>query len=201
MANQYHLLQDDEREMMSETRMKLLLAAADEIANQGFDKANVNRIAEVAGFSIGTFYNYFPSKRALIIAFIEEMSQFHVNYILERVEREKSSQGQVEVFFNAGFSFIEDNLIHSRAIFNILNGADEEFNEQLFQAFQPLFGLLSETISQGVEQGIFQARDLESTVTLIMLIYLGAGAQLNREGKHWLQPNHVSTFILNSLQS
>lgn len=187
--------------MMSETRMKLLLAAADEIANQGFDKANVNRIAEAAGFSIGTFYNYFPSKRALMIAFIEEMSQLHVNYILARVTHEEDPKRQIEVFFNTGFSFIEDNLIQSRAIFNTLNGADEKFKEQLFQAFQPLFGLLSDSISQGVEQDIFQSRDLESTVTLIMLIYLGAGAQLNREGKHWLQPDHVSAFILNSLQS
>ena len=50
-------------EIMSATRQQLLAAAAQEFAEKGFVGANVNRIANAAGFSIGTFYNYFPSKR------------------------------------------------------------------------------------------------------------------------------------------
>ena len=59
-------------DVMQETRQLLLEASAGEFARHGFDGANVNRIARAAGFSIGTVYNYFPSKQELMLAFIDE---------------------------------------------------------------------------------------------------------------------------------
>jgi AcrR family transcriptional regulator len=38
---------------------------------EGFDKASTNRIAEIAGVSIGSLYQYFPSKEALVLAVVE----------------------------------------------------------------------------------------------------------------------------------
>ena len=37
----------------------------------GYDKASTNRIAAVAGVSIGSLYQYFPSKEALVAAVID----------------------------------------------------------------------------------------------------------------------------------
>jgi AcrR family transcriptional regulator len=46
---------------------------------EGYDKASTNRIAAVAGVSIGSLYQYFPSKEALVAAVIDrhtyELSQ------------------------------------------------------------------------------------------------------------------------------
>jgi len=67
----------ERKSVMQETRQRLLNAAAEEFAAQGYDKANVNRIAESAGFAIGTVYNYFPNKRELMYAFIDETARFH----------------------------------------------------------------------------------------------------------------------------
>ncbi|HEX6956598.1 MAG TPA: TetR/AcrR family transcriptional regulator [Ferrovibrio sp.] len=46
-------------------------ATARILVKEGFDKASTNRIAEKAGVSIGSLYQYFPSKEALVIAVIE----------------------------------------------------------------------------------------------------------------------------------
>jgi AcrR family transcriptional regulator len=49
----------------------ILEAAARVLARQSLSGFNTNRVAEVAGVSIGTLYQYFPNKEALIGALIE----------------------------------------------------------------------------------------------------------------------------------
>lgn len=53
----------------------LLEATARILVREGFDKASTNRIAEVAGVSVGSLYQYFPSKEALVVALIDRHNQ------------------------------------------------------------------------------------------------------------------------------
>jgi AcrR family transcriptional regulator len=57
------------------TRERLIRAAAEYFARDGFDGASVDRISIEAGFAKGTLYNYFPSKESLFAAVIEEASR------------------------------------------------------------------------------------------------------------------------------
>ncbi len=56
----------------------ILTATARLLVREGYDRASTNRIAEAAGVSIGSLYQYFPSKEALVAALlarhVEEMS-------------------------------------------------------------------------------------------------------------------------------
>lgn len=49
----------------------LVEATARILVKEGFDKASTNRIAEVAGVSVGSLYQYFPCKEALVAAVID----------------------------------------------------------------------------------------------------------------------------------
>lgn len=53
----------------------LIEATARILVKEGFDKASTNRIAEIAGVSIGSLYQYFPGKEALVAAVIERHQQ------------------------------------------------------------------------------------------------------------------------------
>jgi len=53
------------------TVVALVEATARILVREGFDKASTNRIAEVAGVSVGSLYQYFPSKEALVVAVVE----------------------------------------------------------------------------------------------------------------------------------
>jgi AcrR family transcriptional regulator len=53
----------------------LVDATARILVREGFDKASTNRIAAVAGVSVGSLYQYFPSKEALVAAVIERHQQ------------------------------------------------------------------------------------------------------------------------------
>jgi AcrR family transcriptional regulator len=54
------------------------------LKREGFDALTTNRIAEVAGVSIGSVYQYFPDKRAIFIALHER----HINEIDRMVQHE-----------------------------------------------------------------------------------------------------------------
>jgi AcrR family transcriptional regulator len=54
------------------TRARLLIAAAQEFAQAGFERANIDAISQAAGYAKGTIYNYFSSKEDLFLAVVEE---------------------------------------------------------------------------------------------------------------------------------
>jgi AcrR family transcriptional regulator len=53
----------------------LVQATARVLVKDGYDRASTNRIAHVAGVSIGSLYQYFPSKEALVAAVIDRQTQ------------------------------------------------------------------------------------------------------------------------------
>ena len=62
----------------------LVEATARILVKEGFDKASTNRIAEVAGVSVGSLYQYFPGKEALVAAVAER----HQQQIMQTVQGE-----------------------------------------------------------------------------------------------------------------
>jgi len=49
----------------------LLTATARVLVRDGYDRASTNRVAEAAGVSVGSLYQYFPTKEALVAALID----------------------------------------------------------------------------------------------------------------------------------
>jgi AcrR family transcriptional regulator len=62
----------------------IMEATARILIREGFDKASTNRIAEVAGVSVGSLYQYFPSKEAIIAALIDR----HNSQVMQAVQGE-----------------------------------------------------------------------------------------------------------------
>ena len=60
----------------------ILEATTHILVEEGYDKANTNRIAERAGISIGSLYQYFPNKESLLAALMEQ----HATEMAELIE-------------------------------------------------------------------------------------------------------------------
>ncbi|MGD8813071.1 MAG: TetR/AcrR family transcriptional regulator [Anaerolineales bacterium] len=193
---------DAEREKAQlETRRKLLEAATKEFAEKGFDKANVDRISQAAGFAKGTIYNYFENKRAIMLALIEEFSSAHVAYLTEEVHQEVNADRRMERFFKAGFDFVVQHLAQGRVVVNNLYGSDEEFKLAMYHAYAPMFALVGEEIlALGISQGLFRQFDPASTAGIVMNIYLGVSWQIDRNGTTMITHEQVADFILNGLR-
>jgi AcrR family transcriptional regulator len=59
----------------------LLEATARVLGARGFEGATTNEIARVAGVSIGSLYQYFPSKEALVAALLEQRTRADLEHI------------------------------------------------------------------------------------------------------------------------
>lgn len=192
--------EEEREEIIGNTRNKLLKAATQEIARYGFEKANINQISVNAGYAKGTIYNYFSTKRALMLALIDEFAKNHFEYIAEKVIQVNDPISRLSIFFVAGFEWIEENLQQGRVMVATLNGPDVEFKEHLYSAYQPMFELVGiEIIGLGISQGLFRELDPGSTAGMVMTIYLGFGSTVDDRGYPNIAPEKIADIVLHGL--
>jgi AcrR family transcriptional regulator len=191
----------ERQEIMSQTRQRLLQAATVEFAREGYAQANINRISKAAGFAKGTVYNYFDSKRALMLALIDEIAASHFAFVSALVDQEEDPACRLERFFEAGFAWVTENLDQGRVMITTLNGPDPEFKVHMYEAYQPMFQLVGrEIVAVGVAQEVFRQVEPEAAARLLMTIYLGVGSQVNEQGRQWFSPAEVTALLLDGLR-
>lgn|GEM_PF-3397504 len=66
---------------------RILDAAAALLVKEGPDAFNTNRIAQEAQISVGSLYEYFPDKDAIVEDLIERLSQAESNAVLDRLKQ------------------------------------------------------------------------------------------------------------------
>jgi AcrR family transcriptional regulator len=187
---------------MSATRRSLLEAATDEFAREGYNGANINRISKAAGYAKGTIYNYFPSKRALMLALVDMIAASHLRFVADRVRQEEDPIRRLQRFFEAGFEWITQNLSQGKVMITTLNGPDLEFKARMGRAYQPMHQLVAtDILAFGVEREVFREVDLGSAAGLLMTLYLGFGSTVDEQGRSRLAPEQVSDFVLYALRT
>jgi len=192
--------ESERKRSKQDTRRKLLDAAVTAFAAQGYERANVDDISQAAGFAKGTIYNYFDSKRAILLALVEQIAAEHVDYVARQVTAVKDPVERLRTFYKAGFAWVVGNPDLARLLFNTLNGADEGFRQAMFAAYQPMFELVGEGIlAAGSGSGPFRPLDKGPMAGLLMLVYLGAASQQDAGSRPWVQPELVADLVLNGL--
>jgi len=196
------LVTAEKQEIQNETRTKLLEAAAVEFANNGFNGANINQISLAAGFAKGTVYNYFPSKRDLMLALIDDIGARHTAFIVEQAISHSNAVERLEAFFQAGFEFVEQYAAQAQIAINAVYGFDAEFKTRIYQAYQGLFDLLIEDIvGLGIATGDFVHENADTAAALLMSIYLGGSSLYSPDGGIWFDAQKVTAFVLDGLRN
>ena len=76
------------KQSRSRVTVEAILAATTHIlVEEGYDKANTNRIAEHAGISIGSLYQYFPNKESLMTALMDQHAQEMAELVGTKLDR------------------------------------------------------------------------------------------------------------------
>jgi len=195
------LKKEDRAQLLESNRKALLEAAAFEFARQGYNRANINQISQAAGFAKGTIYNYFPSKRDLMLALLDDFAGSHFEALAGAVRTVEDPRQRLHIFFEAGFDFIARHLAPARVMVNTVYGPDETFKTHLYQAYMPMFELVAaEILAPGVEQGCFRPLDVVGTANLLMTVYLGTASQVTDEGVFFLEVAQVIDFGLHALE-
>ncbi len=64
----------------------ILEATARVLVEEGYERASTNRVAKVAGVSIGSLYQYFPGKEALVLALVQQHCERMIELLMKSVE-------------------------------------------------------------------------------------------------------------------
>ncbi|WP_394825245.1 TetR/AcrR family transcriptional regulator [Pendulispora albinea] len=65
----------------------ILEATVRVLTKVGYDRASTNRVAAAAGVSVGSLYQYFPNKEALLVALVDRYHQRLMNVTFDRIAR------------------------------------------------------------------------------------------------------------------
>lgn len=82
----------------------VLIAATQVLAEVGCQRANTARIAERAGVSVGSLYQYFPNKEALIAALVERFADDLVERMAQALDRADSLEQAMRALLEVGVS-------------------------------------------------------------------------------------------------
>lgn len=94
------------------------------IANEGYGKATTNHIAERAGVSIGSLYQYFPNKDAIISALIEQAVSKVSNGL--RIVLRDATELPLEMASRLAYRYLLDNLREKKELFYLLPNSSPE---------------------------------------------------------------------------
>lgn len=135
-----------------ETRQRILAAASRLLAAQGLKATTAEAIAAAAEVSRATFFNYFPSKSAVIAAMVVKLdTDFATTVNLERHTEAPTAQRLEHLFV-----LTATRLQASPAIHKMILGESERGYSQTRQSGQRvgrMHGLLRELLADGVARG------------------------------------------------
>lgn len=115
--------QFSERKSPKQARSKNIVDAVMEssahiFANLGYEKTTTNRIAEKAGISIGSLYQYFPNKDSIFAKIIEKTLSEHRIIIIDELKKRKSES--LPQVIDAIISLLVDVFIDKKKFLQLL---------------------------------------------------------------------------------
>jgi AcrR family transcriptional regulator len=138
-----------------ERRTQILAAARKVFSARGYHAASVSDILEEARVARGTFYLYFPSKRAIFEDLLEQMFS-QITGAVRRIQTD-AEQSPLEQMFGIAWRII-DVLMTNRELTIILLreavGLDADFDQKLTAFYQRLATIIEGALHLGQTMGL-----------------------------------------------
>jgi AcrR family transcriptional regulator len=96
-------------EKKAQTRLQLLLAAANVFARRGYHAATVDEVAEEAGYTVGALYSNFSGKQDLFLAMLEEHFDRQIAAYAEISSRGTTLEAKARGAADHWMAFLENN--------------------------------------------------------------------------------------------
>lgn len=174
----------DEREHASK-RKRILEAAQRLIYTKGFERMTVQDLIVELGISKGAFFHYFPSKRELLEALIDQMTTEildHLSPIL--ADPTLNAQQKLEKYFRAALHWKTERrdllIAITRAWYLDENAIvrQKAFDKGMIERFVPI---LTQLIEQGNREGCWHALHPETVAVMSVYLLQGLGDTLSRQ--------------------
>jgi AcrR family transcriptional regulator len=136
----------------AETRERLFRAALDLFARKGFTETTVEDITEAADVGKGTFFNYFPSKDHILLAF----GEMQLAKLQSAVEEARRTGGSMPEFLRSlGVRMTQEPIRHPGIIRTLLQAylSTTPVREAMLALQKRVHALHTEIVQLGQERG------------------------------------------------
>ncbi len=137
-------------------RDRILTAALEEFAANGYRHASVNAIVKKAGISKGSLFWYFRSKSLLFSAIVDAAVE-KVKESLRMVRSHTTGMSfprRLEMFIKAGVGFIDAHPLLARIYFHLLQSGEAPFGAERVAALRKLsVTFFSDLVREGIVRG------------------------------------------------
>jgi AcrR family transcriptional regulator len=139
------------------TARELLEAARSVLSAKGYHAAKIADIARTAGVGVGTFYLYYPTKKAIFLELVQETVRRlkeELDAVRARVgDAGERSRAATETFFR----FAQEN----RELFRIVFGHGASFHEVVRESQELFVADIKENLLAGMQSGAFRAANAD----------------------------------------
>jgi AcrR family transcriptional regulator len=149
-------------------RRAILDAAAAEIARFGYDRANINTIAERAGIGRGTIYLYFSSKDDVLDALLDTIGSLIDDTVRSCLEADLSWQDRLAAMSSAFVALAEEHRDFFRVHLSALHGVHRDIGAPIAQWLATSLHRLAGAFEQGMDQGKILPMPPETLATLVL---------------------------------
>lgn len=102
----------------AESRKKIMEVALELYSQKGYDATSMSQIAQKAEISKGLIYNYFDSKKALVLAILEDAMSAG-SELAEGMQKAETPQEKVRFIIESAFKWITEHEAFSKTLMQL----------------------------------------------------------------------------------
>lgn len=161
------------KELEQRFRADLVLDAAEAVfAGHGFQSASVEEIARHAELSVGSLYNVFPSKDALLAGVVERRQEAFLAGIAAATARETSPLRKLDLLVQFTFDYFEAHeklfQLYIGATSGLLWHVRSTLGEKTFQRHVRFLEAIATIVREGIRRGAWPSIDANSASWVIV---------------------------------
>lgn len=166
----------------SDARERLLCSAAKLVHERGYSAVSVSDICEDAGLKKGSFYHFFPSKRDLVLAVIDQFGEGQARAVQAALDPTLTAREQLRRMFAltaVGLAESQrcDGMVRGCPLGNLaleMSDRDEQIRQKLAGVMAQFEAAVAQVLRQGVEKGELDLADPDRAARAVIAYFEGA---------------------------
>lgn len=171
-------------------KLKRIIEASEALfVERGFHKTTVRGIAKVAGVGVGTIYEYFPDKEALLLAIPNYEAKELLDGIREHLQGIQGTFNKLRKFTWFTLRYYESNPSFVSFIYLIMKPHRGWTNSPGYQMVREYSNVFTEILKEGQAEEVIRT---DVDLRLMRIVYLGS---LERLAISWLLRKKPASLI------
>jgi AcrR family transcriptional regulator len=182
-----------------ESKKIIMKAAMDVFSSHGYSGANIRKVAEKAGMSVGSIYLYFKNKeelyRNLLVENRREMAERTATAVQSARDASQALSNFLRLYLDYAMKHREFIMLHIRE-----HGFTFDLKEKR-QFFLSQRSLIERIIDKGVRSGEFRKCNVRETAKLVMGSLRGITLSMALDEDGFVKPEVVDDFFFRGVLS